>query len=142
MGQTIRRYPILEVSVQTFSRRPVDPSGHERSLEGDIITARSPTAGIGRLEMHGHLWLHLEGCEENDRWLTEPCVGYQKRRYQIPLPRLAELFPWFDLARARDIAEVYQPFLLVDEDTGLYVIRGRPLDLHGIVFDTETRRYL
>jgi hypothetical protein len=145
MGQTIKRYPVLEVAVLTQSHAPL-ASGHERAVEGDIIAARPPLAGIGMLEMHRHLWLRLDGIEEGEVSLTESVrdgqTAYEKRRYQIPLARLAQLVPGFDPDKARNTTEVYQPFCVTDEDSGLFATAEVPLDVRGLVFDTLTGEYL
>lgn len=145
MGQTRKVYPVVEVAVLLESKAPL-ASGHERAVEGDIIAVRPPNAGVGMLEMHRHLWLRLAGWEEGEiATLTEGAregeVRHEKRRYRIPLARLKQIKPDFDEAKARSTAEVYQPFLTVDEDTGLFTATTPPLDIHGLVLDTATGRY-
>lgn len=141
MGQTNRRFPVYEVAVLTQSHAPL-ASGHERAVEGDIIAVRPPLRGIGMLEMHRHLWLRVDGFEEGELSLTANVPGFEKRRYQIPLARLAEAVPGFDPAQARNPTAVYQPFCVTDEDTGVFATAVTPLDAHGLVFDTLTGEYL
>lgn len=141
MGQTIKRYPVVEVAIRCYSSAPL-ASGHERALEGDVICVRPPLNGIGMQEMRDFLWLRISGWEDNDLAALQTVVdGYEKRRYQIPLKRLKAACPAFDEARARDRTQVYQPFLGVDEDTGLFTFTGRPLEATGLVFDVTTLRY-
>lgn len=149
MGQTIKRYPVVEVAIRCYSSAPL-ASGHERSLEGDVICVRQPSNGVGMQEMRDFLWLRISGWEENDFGVlqdgvddgdTENPTRYEKRRYQIPLKRLEAACPAFDEAAARDRALIYQPFLGVDEDTGLYTFTGKPLEATGLVFDVMTQRY-
>ena len=142
MGQTIKRYPIVEVALLCQNNAPL-ASGHERAICGDIVAVRPPNTGVGMLEMHRYLWLRLSGWEEGPfGTLTTGVPGYEKRRYQIPLTRLKAIMPAFDLDKAQSAGVVYQPFLNVDEDTGVFLGQSKPLDVHGLVFDTATGRYL
>lgn len=145
MGQTHKVYPVVEVAVLLESKAPL-ASGHERAVEGDIIAVRPVNAGVGMLEMHRHLWLRLSGWEEGEiaeltRSAEEGGQRHEKRRYRIPLARLKVILPGFDEAKARSKAEVYQPFLTVDEDSGLFASTTPPLDMNGLVLDTATGRY-
>lgn len=147
MGQTRRQYPVMEVVLACEDCAPL-PSGHERKLAGDIIGMRpitAPQAGkVGSGEQHRYLWLRLTGLEEND-WpqLMESLDGFDKRRYCIPLSRLAQRVPGFDVAQAMNPAVAYQPFCLVDEDSPFpFLTTHRPLDVHGLVFDKAIGRYL
>ena len=142
MGQTIKRYPVWEIAVVTQSYAPLT-SGHERVVEGDIVAARFAGSmdGIGVNERTRHLWLRVEGWEEHECWLTEGVEGYEKRRYQVPLARLKTVCPDLDLAAARDTTAVHQPWLVTDEDTGLFLTIAATLNVQGLVFDTVTGEY-
>jgi hypothetical protein len=125
----------------------VGAEGAERRQEGDIVEARPPSPGIGFMEMSRFLWLRVEGLE--DALVAKFCAGvvdgaerFDKRRYQIPLARLAAVVPGFDPALARDPSLVYQPFLVVDEESGHYLTAGAPLAAQGLIYDTVTGEYL
>lgn len=144
MGQTRRRYPVRELALRVFSSAPL-ASGHERALMGDVIECRPPGVGLGWMEMSRFLWLRVEGLEENDAgMLHQPREGWEKRRYQIPLARLAAIVPGFNVARATDLADIYQPFLPVDEETGRFLegVAVPPLPVEGLIFDVVTGRFL
>jgi len=147
MGQTNRKYPIMEAAISLEDAAP--HSGGERKLAGDIIALRREGVGeIGKKERHGYLWLRLEGLEENDfTQLTESLEQggerFDKRRYCIPLNRLERVVPGFSISRAMDPADPYQPFMPVDEDVPhSYLDRGPILSVEGLVFDKVTGRYL
>lgn len=155
MGWTSRDYPVAEIAL-SLEYGGVLASGHERKIVGDIIAIRKPSAGIGMAEMKRFLWLRVEGLEENEfGTLTmleseeggpgEDLTSYDKRRYCIPLERLKALYPDFDINRALDSDDIYQPFLPVDEDgPALYLTSSvvAPLSVEGLVFDKRTRTYL
>jgi len=145
MGQTIKRYPVVEVAILTQSHAPL-ASGHERAVEGDIIAVRPPSNGVGMLEMHRHLWLRVSGWEEGEfgtltEGVRDGAVSHEKRRHAIPLGRLKQLKADFDEGKARNPNEVYQPFLTVDEDTGLFTSCAPPFDAQGLILDKTTGRY-
>lgn len=146
MGQTNRVYPVVEVALSCTAHAPLD-SGHERKLTGDIIAVRPPNMGIGLMEGHRYLWLRLDSWEEEQTGqltmsVQEGDVAYEKRRYQIPLERLKAIVPAFDVDRALDPTDPYQPFLSVDLETGLFLSAAPPLDIHGLVLDVVTGEYL
>ena len=154
MGQTNRRYPVFEIALSCEDAAPHTAGTKERKQAGDIIALRRFGTEIGAKERHGYLWLRIEGLEENEMarftdLMTntgDPDTAtrlYDKRRYCIPLARLAQAVPGFSESRARDLTDPYQPFITVDaERPHAYLAAGRPLDVHGLVFDKVTGWYL
>jgi len=87
-------------------------------------------------------------------------VIHEKRRYCIPLDRLKVVAPWLDLARVRDVSQRYQPFIPIDPEWPFHrfgteardqhgfqrfpanVVARPPLNVHGLVFDKATMRYI
>ena len=166
LAPILRRYPIMEICVTTRSKAAL-ASGAERSQEGDIIEVRAPNDGIGLSEARTLLWLRFEGLEDweygllKDLW-TEPLMilrddrvdqyppVFDKRRYCIPLERLKGVAPFFDLARARDGADPYQPFLPIDTDDDdirfqhVYFpgMARPPLRIEGLIYDKARQVFL
>ena len=156
MGYTNPNYPVMEIAINTENHAP--NGENERSLEGDIIAVRKPLDYIGTKEANTFLWLLVEGLEENEiarlneifyepfsadgSFSDENKVKYDKRRFCIPLERLKQIVPTFDEIKARDRNLVYQPFLPVDEDTGYFITKAKPLNVHGLIFDKQLGKYL
>ena len=151
-----QEFPIMEValSLETFADLA---SGHERKQEGDIIAVRYPLNAIGFKEAHTYLWMRIEGLEYTEFTelvdpLTDPPYGtdttaeiivYDKRRYSIPLSRIKEVHADFDIDRAKDINDLYQPFLTLDEDNFYFLSEHfQPFQVEGLVFDKFTGVYL
>lgn len=158
MGQTDRKYPIMEIGLSLISRSPL-ASGHERLQVGDIISVHPPSLGLGLKEVNVFLWLLVGDFEENEyaglkqfiyqgsRFPGEKLLAenlYDKRRYCIPLKRLQKVYPVLDIARALDVNTIYQPFLPLDEDNMLF-LEGRgepPFSVHGLIFDKTIGDYI
>jgi len=150
MGTLNPNYPIMEIAISLVNYSPLE-SGHERSLVGDIIGIRKPNIGVGRKEVENYMWLRIEGLEEmefsrlTDSIITSAGERYDKRRYCIPLEKIKEIDPEFDIDLALEEDRIYQPFLLVDYDEGYYFVLedGQlPLQVSGLVFDKETQEYI
>lgn len=149
MGQTDRKYPTMQIAISVEDCAPIGDT--ERKQLGDIIAVRAPSDGIGKLEAATYLWLNIKGLEENEfADLVKPIfnaagsIVYDKRRFCIPLERLQRAAAFLDITRAVDTTDIYQPFLNVDGDFP-YLFFPRqysPLDVHGLVFDKDTGRYL
>ena len=145
MGQVNPNYPIKEVAISLESF-PIE-SEHERKQEGDIVTIRDTHYCIGLKEMSRYLWLRIEGLEESEfdelvSVLVDDGITFDKRRYCILLEKLKEVDPNFDLDRARDLEDVYQPYLVIDEDTGIFLIAEEPFQVQGLIFDKSIGEYL
>ncbi len=156
MGYTNRRFPIIEIGVLTINYPDHD---NERAKEGDIIMARIPEHNVmGTAVWRDRIRLLIEGLEENEYPKLagvnfdsdiddleaddlKPPI-YDKRRYCIPLGRLEKIFPSFNINRARDVLDIYQPFMNLDEDTGKYLTPRKPLNVHGLIFDKVKGDYL
>lgn len=153
MGQTNPKYPVFEVVLSLEDADAHTGGTKERKQAGDIIGIRKPLGAIGSGEMHRFLWLWLEGLEENEMTrLTEPLYAipgddtsqqFDKRRYSIPLARLQAVVPSFNIARALDVTDMYQPFLLPDLESPFpHLTTPRPLDVHGLVFDKSVGGFI
>lgn len=154
MGLTKPQYPVFEIAVSCEHGGTHSGGLKERKCVGDIIAIRKPAGAVGRLEQSGYLWLRIEGLEENDMArLTEPMtdtgnvdtatVIYDKRRYCIPFERLQAIVPSFNVSRALNAADKYQPFIGVDEEPPYRFVREqRPLNVHGLIFDKQTRKFI
>ncbi len=145
MPQTYKDYSSVEVAVSLTSEKDL-ASGHERKQEGDIIVVRRPLKGIGTAEAKTHLWLKVEGLDKADLDKLTQQVDedndYGKRRYCIPLEQIKKQMSSFDISRALDKDEIYQPFLLVDEDNYLFLVEVAPLQVQGLVFDKNKGTYI
>lgn len=138
----------MEIMLSTVSYAP-NESGWERKQAGDIVAVRRPNIGAGLRELREFLWLRVEGLEESD-WgnLNIPNIDwnakkrYDKRRFNIPLQRLVQFDASFDIAKAQDVNIIYQPFLPVDEETGLWLANPRPINVMGLIHDKQTGIYL
>ena len=121
------------------------------------MAVRQPHYVIGTKEATGYIWLRVEGLEENDgpiflspnydsdvdqRDLNSPTIRFDKRRYCIPLDRLKKIYHAFDIERAKDINDIYQPFMNLDEDNFKYLTPRKPLNVRGLIFDKLKGEYL
>ncbi len=156
MGYRWRKWPVVEVAVLTVNRPDIPAS--ERACVGDIIAVRNPHYVIGTKETKDYIWLRIEGLEETDLWkldgpafddktlylgwFEEKRKRYEKRRYCIPLRTLKEYFPDFDIDRAKNPNDIYQPFMILDEDNLTYLAPRKPFRVEGLVFDKVTGNYL
>ena len=141
---------IMEVAIALENAADL-PTG-ERKKEGDIITVRPTGTGIGTKEAKIYLWLRLEGLADRAAFddlgspLFEPDeatgLKYDKRRYCIPMERILIVEPTFDVDRARDEADLYQPFMVVDVEDFTYVTVDPPLQTSGLVYDKVIGDYL
>ena len=144
-------YPIMEIAISLVSYASL-PSGHERVIEGDIVAVRYPDTGVGRKEIEEFMWMRVEGLEESEfSKLTDYVIDstsqivYDKRRYSIPLEKIYEIDPDFDIDLALKEDRIYQPFLLVDydEDYSFILEDGQlPFQVSGLVYDKVIGDYL
>jgi hypothetical protein len=150
MSETNINYPVMEIAISLVSYAPLS-SGHERVIQGDIVAIRKPYIGIGTKEATNFLWLRVEGLEESEFYrLTDSIsdstseIVYDKRRYYIPLERLQEIDQEFDLELALTPDSIYQPFLILDEDTYTFILEDghQPFQVSGLIYDRVTGDYL
>jgi len=168
MPEDHRDYRVMELSIYCRNK-PNLASGTETVKEGDIIGIRTPLGYIGKSEAAQYLWLLVEGLDYSDMLAFKNVfaegifpneIFYEKRQYCIPLKRLKEVAPFIDLNRVRDKNDEYQPFLSIDPDWPFYrlgteghsihglmrlptgVIARPPLDVHGLVFNKKTMRFI
>jgi hypothetical protein len=118
-----------------------------RKKQGDIIEARAPSLGLGRMEMTRYVWLWVEVPEAAAAVLTQGTEEL-KRRYYIPLNRLRQAWQLaggatIDLSRLLDPNDPYQPCLPVDPATGLF-LPGQQLVLSGnrLIYDRVTGKVM
>ena len=117
--------------------------------EGDIVATRpwNPPRFVGRKERHQFLWMLIWGLpyeqisDLHDAYY-ENDIPYDKRQYCIPLERLAEVDPAFDIARARDVNDFYQPYFTLDEVSGEVIATREAFLTTGLVYDKATLRFL
>jgi len=145
-----RAYPTREIAIAVFQKAP------EHIQEGDLVTVRPPTAGIGMKEAKLWLWILVDGVGSImlDAAVYEPYdptgiykprsnyIRYDKRRYCAPLARIKQLYPALDLDRARDPGDAYQPFYTLDEDSNLWLTDHTPYAAEGLVFDKVKGVYI
>ena len=132
MPQTYRDYPVYDIAVVAFSNARTD-GGMIRYQAGDIVAAVVGLECVGVRACHGFLWLRLQGWDSSlmDR-LTDPItdksqadplfideiapsVTYEKARFCIPLESMRRILPSFSVERATNPADIYQPFMNIDE---------------------------
>ncbi len=148
MPFTFRNSRIRQLGLYVKSEAPL-ATGHERIQEGDIGVVLDPNEGITGSERYHYLWLRVEGLDDSDmdrlQDPNQPVRGgkafWDKRRHCIPFRRLKEIYPPLDLAKVGDPIDKYQPFLPIDNDTGLFLAARPPLSVFGLIFDKETQRY-
>ena len=144
MSQLNINYPTMEIAICLVDFAPL-VSGHERGLVGDIIAVRKPHYGIGTKELDGFMWLRVEGLEEAEfSKLTNAISSHDKRRYCIPLEKLFELDPNFDIDLAKQSGSNYQPFLFVDDESDYSFIleQYKPFNVFGLIYDKVTGDYI
>ncbi len=142
------KFDTFEVCLAVRSMRDTP---HERVKEGDIVYVRRPGLGLSPLMTRMNLWLRIDGLDNYAMFALGASIRtaddnrYDKRRYCIPLARLPGS-P--DLSRIRDITDAYQPFMPIDEDNlsggnvAFLRIYHAPYDVHGLVYDKQTTRFL
>jgi hypothetical protein len=142
---------MIEIAIALES--VADTDGGERKKEGDIIAVRPTGIGIGAKEASRYLWFRIDGLvtraeyEQLASLLFEPDdpesgVRYDKRRYCVPLARLEIIDPSFDIGRARDTEDIYQPYMMVDPETLEYLTVDPPFDVSGLVYDKVVGDYI
>ncbi len=148
MSELNQNYPVMEIAISLISYDSLD-SGHERIIEGDIVAVRKPNVGAGRKEVRNFLWLRVEGLEESEfskltDGISTSAGKFDKRRYCIPLEKLVEINPDFDVELALTEGLMYQPFLNCDDETYTFVLEDGhlPFEISGLVYDKVIGDYL
>lgn len=152
MSELDPNYPTMEIAISLVSYAPLT-SGHERIIEGDIVAVRKPDQGIGREEAMNFMWMRVEGLEEHEfHKLTDYIedstshIVYDKRRYCIPLEKIYEIDPDFDVDAALEEKHIYQPFLFVDYDDRSFEFiledGHLPFQVSGLIYDKVIGDYL
>ena len=144
----------MEIALAVSDQAPT-PQGHERRMAGDIIAIRRPHHGIGKKETSEYLWLRIQGPDLSFlATLLQPMTDdvdaltgevWEKRRYAIPLERLAQIVSRVDLDEVKNPSSFYQPFIGYDENNQLRVIPGTEspaIPVEGLIFDKLTGKYL
>lgn len=165
-------YPTYELGIYVNESRSDDLDGLTRKQTGDIVICRPAYKGVGLKEMYGYIWLRAEGWSKarfdsltsrvyphsqvdprDDRLMIdsdEDEIEIEKFRYRIPLEAFMKLDLSFDISRAEDELDLYQPFMLLDagdgEDDrineGLFLVASPAFNLDGIVFDKAQNCYI
>jgi hypothetical protein len=97
--------------------------------------------------------MRVEGLEEHEFFKLTDCIEdstsnivYDKRRYSIPLEKIYEIAPDFDVDAALEDKHIYQPFLFVDYDDRSFefVLEDdhQPFQVNGLVYDKVIGDYL
>lgn len=128
-----------EIAVQA-----VDYRNPKRAQVGDIITVRQVRGAIGRKEVNHLIWFTVDSPVDLNvrdfRASVRDAKGgvVAKRRFSIgsDLSRLKTIMPSFDLAKAANANEVYQPFLNLDERLGKQQSK-QDLPLTGLIVDKD-----
>lgn len=105
---------IYELAIQAF-----DYPEPDRAKAGDVIVARPATGKIGKEELTQFIWITmdvvnpvvLEGLMEFPSDVEGRTIPGKWRKFSIPLLRLKQLNASFDLKRAADPRDAYQPFV-------------------------------
>lgn len=129
---------IYEIAIQAF-----DYPDPDRAKAGDIIVVRPAVGVIGKEEQTGIIWITvdvtnpvvLEGLMEFPTDVQGRVIAGSWRKFAIPLLRLKQLNASFDLKRAADPRDAYQPFVQID-GTRMTVKEHIPYD--QTVIDKET----
>lgn len=163
MGYTNREYTTWEISILTEEYADHD---NERCCVGDIIAVRRPHNIIGTKEAYNMIWLRVDGLEMGEysafkypelgydydfkidhlpKVGTDPSNRFDKKRYCVPLRRLKKVIPSFNINRAKDLEDLYQPFITMDFSTSnywYYLAPETPLSVYGLVYDKTIGDYL
>ena len=158
MAETYREYPTMEVALSCFSKGPSGPEMHDRIQAGDIVGIRNPLPHIGLKEGKLWIWLRIDGLELNefDRLAFGNPDGdynpneaadlglpnYEKRRFCIPFQQLKKAYPAFNIDRALDPDDTYQPFMILDKDDYAWLTGMKPLNANGLIFDRVYGRFI
>ena len=134
---------IKEIAISLFD-------SHGGVEEGDVIECRDVSNGIGLKEAEGYLWFRADISPSLADVLRGPQMDINnhvvnKRRFKIPLQQIKNVIDAnFDLDRARDLNDNYQPYLPIDAgclftdpDPQTFAIEG--LDL---IWDKSTEGYI
>ena len=129
---------IYELAIQAF-----DYPEPDRAKAGDIIVCRPATGSIGKEEMTSLIWLTIDvtnesvlsGLMEFPTDVQGRVIGGAWRKFAIPLLRLKQLNASFDLKRAADPMDAYQPFINVD---GGRVVVKEHIPYDQSIVDKET----
>lgn len=142
MNYAARGYASWEVALALLSKGSLGTGLKDRAQAGDIISIRKPTGFMGVMERKIFLWLLVEGYYSPLISLLGWPTAFEKRRHCIPLHRLKQAFPILDIDRCLDPEDSYQPFVMLDRESGQYLAKRKPIRLDGLVFDRVTGHYI
>jgi hypothetical protein len=134
---------IKEIAIALFD-------SHGGIEEGDIVQCRKVSDGIGLKEAHGFLWFRADISDQLALVLASTHTDasdnvINKRRFQIPLTQIqAVVDPNFDISRARDINDNYQPYLAIDAGCLFTDPDPQTFELEGmdLIWDKSTGDYV
>lgn len=112
---------IYEIAIQAEDYQ--DP---RRAQVGDIITIRPARGTMGRKQVNHLIWITVDSpVDLNIADFKSPVFAkdgtmLHKRRFNIngSLDKLKQIMPSFDIEKAKNPRETYQPFLNLDEKLG------------------------
>lgn len=140
-----RNYDPIEIGIA--GRKFTDSIESERICEGDVVEIRKPLSAIGFKEANLFIWILIENLEwfESNKYkdqsydVSNPDLEFaqrfDKRRYMIPLQHLKTIVPEFDIDRARNPNDIYQPFRILDLNNFRWIIDNDPIAVEGLIFD-------
>jgi hypothetical protein len=114
--------------------------------EGDVILEREPLGRIGAKEARNFVWVLAsfpDDVEHVSARVNASDVILDKARFNLSVGTLQAALPTFDISRARDPNDVYQPFLPVSSRAGGSFVFGTPtqtLNLAGRIHDKQLGR--
>lgn len=129
---------IYELAIQAF-----DYPEPDRAKAGDIIVCRPATGSIGKEEMTSLIWLTIDvtnesvlsGLMEFPTDVQGQVIPGSWRKFSIPLLRLKQLNASFDLTRAADPKDAYQPFVNI---SGSRMIVKESIPYDQTILDKQT----
>jgi len=161
--ETHKEYLVYRVWLSKFSYTMLE-SGSKRIKEGMIVESQSETFngkiisniyGMGTKDIKLFIAIRMRGYDrtimnalkqENERVIdSNNSITYDERRFMVKFEDLKILYPSFDLNRARDLNDPYQPFRITKDlssGRGHGHIADDPIfDVDSVVWDLKTRQY-
>ncbi len=134
---------IKEIAISLFD-------SHGGVEEGDVIECRDVSNGIGLKEAEGYLWFRADISTSLAEVLKRSHTDIDgnivnKRRFKIPLQQIKDVIDAdFDINRARDLNDNYQPYLPIDAGCLFTDPDPQTFSLEGLdlIWDKSTEGYI
>lgn len=112
-----------------------------KSNQGDIEAVIPMQRGVGRMEMCRWLYIPAEGL---DLGLPFDVVGDElyAKRYCLRDFVFTSLIQDFSFERMRNVNDCYQPFIVLDQNSGLFIKPIIAYNLAGLVWDKIDLRFV